>query len=102
MKFDSFAEELSAAGIASSAAEVHGCLAGLCCAGSNQAAAALVLQLFEALGLATAEGLAATLEETAAQVRRELGDGFSFQLLQPDPDAPLEERVEALGEWSQG
>lgn len=87
------------------AAECHGAMAGLLCAAGRMEKARWLKRLFPGVGSGdllareAIDTLARLYEETA----RQLDDvTLGFQLLLPDDDEPLDERVEALAEWCQG
>ena len=101
--YDALAHALAGLGLQQSAAEYHGALAGMVCAGAP---------LRWDLGLATDEaqatGAAAEagrqlLGELAQQVEGELSaEDMPFSPLLPDDEAPIEDRAAALGDWCQG
>jgi yecA family protein len=85
-----------------SAAEAHGMASGLLCADNRMAGARWLAHLFDNTVPDSEEGknlLLRLFEET----RRLLtSNGFEFELLLPEKEAPLKERVEALKLWCQG
>lgn len=89
----------------SGAAECHGAMAGLLCAAGKMERAQWLKRLFpsvesgDLLAREAIDTLARLYDETA----RQLDDAvLDFQLLLPDDEEPLDERIEALAEWCQG
>lgn len=87
------------------AAECHGIMAGLLCATGRMEKAQWLKRIFpsvdagDLLAREAIETLARLYDDTA----RQLDDAvLDFQLLLPDDDEPLDERIEALAEWCQG
>ena len=86
------------------AAEVHGILAGLICAGVKLDATSWEVPfndlVNEGLGLPLeAKNVATDLYST---ICAQLTDGnLAFTLLLPDDDQPLDERAEAMSQWAQ-
>ncbi|MBE9567338.1 MAG: UPF0149 family protein [Proteobacteria bacterium] len=87
------------------AAEAHGALCGMLCAqGATEASQWLLLVLGEH------EDSSKDLQETGKQlllihkltVEQMNDDSLEFNLMLPDDDEVLEDRVEALGTWCQG
>ncbi len=92
----------SSAGIR--APECHGFITGYLCSSQqlDERAWQFMFADLDELPALTADDLA-QLEQVGETVNEQLSaDDFSFDLLQPDADAPLEERCEALAEWCQG
>lgn len=90
-------------GAAIGAAEVHGLLAGLACAGTTLPAAQLRSLLDGELDVALDETTFRELREINATVRQQLDDDeLGFELLLPEDDRPLPERVEAMAQWCVG
>lgn len=85
--------------------EVHGGLCGLLCGKGSPDAPAWLASLFPGLDednllQRDAINLLQDVHNTTVQ---QLNDPTcDFHLLLPDDDAPLQERVEALGDWCQG
>jgi len=91
-------DALRAAGAPQGAADAHGMLCALLC---DEPSLDVVAWL-ERLGAGAApdrEPLAALHARTRAQLA---GDAFDLEPWLPDDAEPLEQRVEALGEWCQG
>lgn len=104
--FAAVAQALDAGGSIVNAAEAHGCLVGALCARRVYLPAEWMEELLpEAPEQASAAVDLTTgpLHELFEQSRAVLeGPDMEFELLLPDEDAPLAERVEALGAWAQG
>ena len=87
------------------AAEAHGTLCGLLCAGSGDLPGAWVANTL-------ADGTEGTVQAGDGRgvlevlykptVETMAGEEMSFQLLLPDDDRPLPERAQALAAWCQG
>jgi uncharacterized protein YgfB (UPF0149 family) len=91
---------LAAADADFSAAEVHGTLTGLLCAGADERA-------MPALGTLVPEGVTGGLGDMLTallhQTREQLHDPeFGFALLLPGEEAVLDEQVAALADWCRG
>ncbi|HEY0635127.1 MAG TPA: UPF0149 family protein [Gammaproteobacteria bacterium] len=87
------------------AAECHGAMVGLLCAAGRMEKAHWQKRLFPELeqGDLLAGEQSATLACLYEESARQLDDAvLDFQLLLPDDEEPLEERIEALAEWCQG
>jgi yecA family protein len=100
-----FGRLLESHGLACVPAEVHGILAGLACAGEDDA----TVSTWQTLILAdTSENVATTRLEEAfsglmALVQRALhSNGFEFQLLLPPDNDPISVRAQALADWCHG
>lgn len=87
---------------APAASELHGCIAGLCCAHSTAAHGPALRQIFESYGVTATEPLREVLTSCRQTVQAELNDGFALQLLLPDSEAPILERVDGLANWTRG
>jgi uncharacterized protein YgfB (UPF0149 family) len=86
-----------------SAAEAHGLLAGLLCMDSGIACGAWLESLEGPATEPPDDSDRQVLGRLFDATRRQLDDfDFSFELLLPDDDTPIEERAEALAEWCQG
>jgi hypothetical protein len=97
--YDAVARALAAAGSTVGASEAHGCLCGAVSARRDYGLAEWLAEILpDGAGSADA-GLGALV---AATLQVLAGDSMEFQPLLPDDDAPLAERVEALGTWCQG
>jgi uncharacterized protein len=103
--FDAVAQALDAGGSTVHAAEAHGCLVGALCARRVYLPAEWMEELLpEAPERAADPALAmGPLNELFEQSRAVLeASEMEFAPLLPTDDAPLVERVEALGAWAQG
>ncbi len=86
-------------------ADVHGVICGLLCGGIKLDNKAWLAPFDELLneGLGIPESLAPILTEVYNGSAAALKDiTLGFELLLPDMDQPLDERMEALAEWLQG
>lgn len=87
------------------AVESHGVLCGMLCAQGTTAASQWMLHV-----LGEHEGSSSTLSKAGekllqihrASVEQMNNSDVKFELMLPDDDEPLEERVQALGMWCQG
>ena len=103
--FDAVADALDAGGSTVHAAEAHGCLVGALCARRVYLSAEWMEELLpEAPEKATDRVLTmGPLNELFEQSRAVLeAREMEFEPLLPPGEAPLAERVEALGAWAQG
>lgn len=90
-------------GAALGAAEVHGLLAGIACTGTTLAAADLRSLLESELDTSLDEEAFRDWRKVDALVHRQLDDDdLGFELLLPDDDRPLGERVESMAQWCSG
>ncbi len=90
-------------GAALGAAEVHGLLAGLACSGSALAEAKLRALLNVELDIELDEATWRDLRAIAQTARRQLADdNLGFELLLPEDDLPLADRVQAMAQWCVG
>jgi len=105
MNYDALALVISKLGAQQEPAELHGTLTGLLCANGNAGADIWLQNLFpnvpngDLLG-EEAFGELKKLHETARESLN--ATDCEFQLLLPDDDSNLDQRVHALGEWCQG
>ncbi|MFY8133983.1 MAG: UPF0149 family protein, partial [Aquimonas sp.] len=91
---------LSEAAIGIDAAELHGSICGLLSAGGRLAGADW-LDALAVEGPRQAPG--GTLDRLRANTLAQLADSeYGFELLLPDEDSALGDRVEALGTWCRG
>ncbi|WP_159565913.1 YecA family protein [Budvicia diplopodorum] len=82
------------------AAEMHGLISGMVCGGSHDSSWTVLLHDLTNEGIAFSQTLAVPVQQLYEQTKRALEeDGFSFQMLLPDDNAPLFERVDALSGW---
>jgi len=90
-------------GAALGAAEVHGLLTGIACAGTTLAAADLRGLLEGELDAALDDEAFREWRQVDATVHRQLDDDdLGFEILLPEDDRPLAERVEAMASWCSG
>lgn len=90
-------------GAALGAAEVHGLLSGLAAAGARFTEAQLRALLKDELDVELDEDTWRELRAIDRTLRRQLADDdLGFELLLPDDDRPLDERVEAMADWCVG
>jgi yecA family protein len=105
LDFASVQATLTAESITAHAAELHGVLTGLVCAGftfESEDYLAMINDLFN-----NGEGLPREVKSTVksmfAQVWHDIiDDSYSFQLMLPDDDDSIVERGHALSVWVQG
>jgi yecA family protein len=105
LDFASVQATLTAESITAHAAELHGVLTGLVCAGftfESDDYLAMINDLFN-----NGEGLPSEVKSTVksmfAQVWHDIiDDSYSFQLMLPDDDDSIVERGHALSVWVQG
>lgn len=103
IEYEALAHTLAQLGLQQSAAEYHGALCGLVCAGAP---------LRWDLGLPTEQGEAtaatveagqALLSDLASQLEADLSaEDMPFAPLLPDDETDIAERASALGDWCQG
>jgi uncharacterized protein YgfB (UPF0149 family) len=100
--FDTLSGALAAAGVSTSAAEIHGIVCATSCTGDvgdrDWRALALGAELSQAPA-ALVDMLTALRRHTEAQLA---GAEFEFQPLLPPDDAAMSARIEALAEWCRG
>lgn len=104
MNFEQLQTVLSRAAAPSSAAESHGTLCGVICAGGGQPDSAwLAHVLGDSAGSGPARECEAALQQLRDTARRQLESfDMDFAPLLPSDAQPLAQRVEALGLWCQG
>jgi uncharacterized protein YgfB (UPF0149 family) len=101
-RFENLRIAFSALNVALDPAEWHGLLCGASAGGARSPAAVVELLQTE-LAVATEDALHGALTDIAADAAEELARfDYGFQLLLPDDDRPLGERVQALAAWCQG
>jgi len=84
-----------------SAAELHGMATGMLCGNANARSADWLAEVL--VGAVLPDDRRQLLERLFEESRRLLaGDDFEFDLLLPDDETDLEERVTALKSWCQG
>lgn len=89
--------------LGASAAEIHGILTGLLCLNGSITLENWLEQGLDISPLELTAAARAYLQKLHAETCRQLRElDFSFQLLLPEDDHPLEQRAAALGEWCEG
>lgn len=103
IEYEALAHALEQLGLQQSAAEYHGALCGLVCAGAPlRWDLGLATEDAQASG-ATLEAGQALLRDLAQQVEADLNaEDMPFAPLLPDDDTDIAERADALGDWCQG
>ena len=104
-EYDSLQQALSRAEAELMAAESHGVLCGMCCAGGSVALESWLKQVFELLDLENSriQSACQLLVGLHESTRMQLNDSEAvFELLLPGDDIELAERTSALAEWCQG
>jgi uncharacterized protein YgfB (UPF0149 family) len=103
--YEEFAEQLAAAHVEFSGAEVHGLFCGLFCGGSEDAVGQLYAELFQSgseSDVAVRE-CCDTLDLLLTETQSEIDEGsLGYTLFLPDDERPLSERARALADWCQG
>lgn len=108
VKFPLFADvnaQLQRSDLLVNPADVHGVICGLLCGGVKLDNKAWLVPFEQIIneGLGIPESLEAILADIYNASEAALKDiTLGFELLLPDMDQPLEERMEALAEWTQG
>lgn len=103
--FDKISQALEGADLFTSAAETHGVLSGFVCGG-----VALDDQSWQSLfndvvneGMALPTSIKGLVTDIYSDVVKQCtDDGLGFNLLLPEDEKPLDERAEAMAQWSQG
>ncbi len=86
-----------------SAAEIHGILAGLLCINGSISLENWLEKGLDIEAVELKSSALAHLKELYTETCRQLRElDFSFQLLLPSDEQPLEQRVMALGQWCEG
>lgn len=103
--FAKITEILETADLFTSASEVHGVLAGLVCGGIDLDSQTWLTHfndvINEGMGLPLkAKQLVGSLH--AQVISQFTDDGLGFHLLLPDDNKPLDDRCDAMSQWSQG
>lgn len=102
--FDDLADELVTLGSNVNPAELHGVVVGRICGGKRYTESAWLHSAFKFLELSIAEGasyprLVDLYSNSLQQLESNL---FDLELLLPDDDIDMEQRVIAMSEWCQG
>jgi yecA family protein len=105
LDFSSVQAILTSESVEAHAAEIHGVLTGLVCAGFSFESTNYIDMVNDMLN--NAEGLPATVKRLVKDIYSELwqnilDDSYSFQLMLPDDDDSILERGHALSVWVQG
>ncbi|MEL0629743.1 UPF0149 family protein [Psychromonas aquatilis] len=103
--FDKISQALEAADLFTNAAETHGVLSGFVCGGikleDNSWQPLFNDVVNEGMGLP--HSVKNLISEIYSDVVKQCSDdGLGFNLLLPDDEKPLDERAEAMAQWSQG
>jgi uncharacterized protein YgfB (UPF0149 family) len=99
--FDTLADLLLSASLQRSPAELHGCLTGQICVGAALTPDIALALLAESYQIQVGGEVGRQLTQLYQSAQSSLEQGFDFQLLLPDADAELTERVSELGCWCQ-
>ncbi len=87
--------------IGTGAADCHGILCGIYCATGKDNYSLWEQEVME--GVEASQQARAILKDLSLRTGNQLdSDDFSFALLLPPDDVPLEQRAHALGDWCQG
>ncbi len=103
--YDELAEAFREAGSVLEVSEAHGLLCGILCAGGSTDPAYWYQQIFDAPpdDEGQRQVVLASLKDVHRATVGQLNDpDMGFELLLPDSDHALEERIQALGDWSHG
>jgi yecA family protein len=101
--YDEISAALEDAGIAAEAAELQGLLCGLLSSPGTATPERWLATLSVPADVEVSAATMALLDRVfSATVVQLESPGFEFQLLLPDDDTPLEQRVAALAVWCQG
>ncbi len=105
MNYEKVARQLTSAEVESGAAESHGLLCGLLCAGKKDADRLWIQELFSDRG--TANLLVEECKRFLKQIYEDTqeainGPGLGFTPLLPDDEQPIIVRATAVSEWCQG
>ena len=106
MNFDDIENFLDKNRLSTDAANFHGMLSGLICAGEQADDVGNWLSVIFSHRYLTEDEYEPIENDVLAlfhEIRSELdNDGFGFQVLLPDESESLERRVQAIGSWCQG
>ena len=105
LDFSSAQAILTSESVQAHAAEIHGVLTGLVCAGFEFESNDYIAMVNDMLN--NAEGLPTKIKSLIKEIygdiwQKILDDSYSFQLMLPDDDDSIIERGHALGKWVQG
>lgn len=105
INFEELSDSFYSAKLSGSPSELHGMLCGRISGGQSLAEAQVLqytAQLFD-VSSEQVEDMGDALPSLYHQLCAEItNDGFEFQLLLPDDEMPISERLMALGQWCQG
>lgn len=103
--FDKISQALEDADLFTNAAEAHGVLSGFVCGGialDDKSWQPLFNDIVNE-GMALSKTMKILMAEIYADVVKQCtDDGLGFNLLLPEDEKPLDERAEAMAQWSQG
>ena len=103
--FEKITQMLEAADLYTNASETHGILSGLVCGGLKLDDQSWRTHFNDIVndGMGLPSSVNKLVESIYGQVLNQItDDGLGFKLLLPDSDVPLDERAEAMAQWSQG
>ncbi|GAB5412731.1 MAG: YecA family protein [Congregibacter sp.] len=101
--FDEIANALLEQGELFSPAELHGCLCGLLGGGFRGDTEGMLAELEATLNIQLHGQLADDIGQLFLQVKGSIDDGdFDFQLLLPEDDVDITQRVAAMASWCRG
>jgi yecA family protein len=105
VNYKQFTQQLIAAHVEFSGAEVHGLLCGLLCSGEEDASSQLFDELFQpgSEGDAEVRECCDALDQLYTTTQSAIeGDAIGYTLFLPDDDEALPQRARALCDWCQG
>jgi yecA family protein len=104
VQFDELANTLLPLGTLNSPSELQGLLCGKLCGGVQLSEINWLLDAVEFLDFTQApdEAVRDLLSRLFQATRAQLQDGFGLQLMLPDDDSDIAERVAALSQWCHG
>ncbi len=103
--YEQLSQQLSAAHVEFSGAEVHGLFCGLLCGGSEDAVSQLHAELFRSgsEGDAAVRDCCDSMDLLFSETQSTLeGGALGYTLFLPDDERPLPQRARALCDWCQG
>ena len=105
LSFEKISQALEDADLFTSASETHGILSGFVCGGiglDDKSWQALFNDVVNE-GMGLPKTMKTLMSDIYADVVKQCADdGLGFNLLLPDDEKPLDERAEAMAQWSQG
>ncbi|MDR0806810.1 MAG: YecA family protein [Enterobacteriaceae bacterium] len=100
LSYPSLNNALTQQNIGLTASEMHGLISGLICGGSNDSSWTVMVHDLTNEGLAFGYPLGDMVKQIYQQTKEELeDDGFGFDLLLPDDETAVFERIDALAGW---